>query len=478
MDHSPRHYYAALLAVLLSTCILVAEQDNNRYVHVTGINGSGKTEEAAVKTALLNAVRYVSGEYIQAREELINKKTNLEILSLANGSITSFEVVERRSAESLFYVTIDCVVERSAPSLFTGIDPSVSKVDYRSLWAGISTKLENKRDALKILEDTVPRLAPRILKVKLISDPRYDQIEALPNPEVQVNLKSEKSTLRYFAILEIDCDFWATSVAPVFSKCFSSLADDVTISTEHFDKEKLSDSPENSTTVSTHQDEGGLGFAPSPHASRIRDKKHTRNPLFNNKNSGIFRLDFAAESGVKNSRFEMYSLEEQEALAVHSIFSNIADIRIKISLINSSGNILANAYLITPPPYFSETTFNKSNSRGEVGNMASPSGFYLGPRLRIGQNEYDEKYGFKNPVLIVGGELVKVATLTGAGPGFSLLRESQKPRRRSFSDKYLKAGFIDAKIYMIEFDVSNSEIKDIAGYTIQSLAAARPKKSR
>jgi hypothetical protein len=106
-----------LIAILISIPLFASAADE---ISLTA-SGNGSTQDAAVKSALRNAIEQAYGAFISTNTQVLNNKlVKDEIVSLSQGVIKSYNILSSAFIKdnSSYFVTVKAVVSMNTMASF------------------------------------------------------------------------------------------------------------------------------------------------------------------------------------------------------------------------------------------------------------------------------------------------------------------------------------------------------------------------
>lgn len=161
-----------LIAILISIPMLVSAADE---ISLTA-SGNGSTQDAAVKSALRNAIEQAYGAFISTNTQVLNNKlVKDEIVSLSQGVVTSYNIVSSAfiKENNTYFVTVKAVVSMNTMASFVNSKTNSSvKVSMGVFDANIKLAELNKQAEKKILNNLVDFIAtvPHLFSYELSLD--------------------------------------------------------------------------------------------------------------------------------------------------------------------------------------------------------------------------------------------------------------------------------------------------------------------
>jgi hypothetical protein len=153
-----RRYIAFVFMMLLLVFNLTA-QTESKDVTITTI-GSGSTIEEAQKAALRSAIEQAFGTFISAKTEIVNDNlVRDEIISVANGNIKSYEVLNQdQLPDGRWGVTLKAIVSVDKLTSFAQAKGIAIEVKGGMFALNIKQQLLNEQGEIKAITDMVSLL--------------------------------------------------------------------------------------------------------------------------------------------------------------------------------------------------------------------------------------------------------------------------------------------------------------------------------
>ncbi len=370
----------SLRIAVLSACLLAGPAvqraaEGRPPVLVTEISGEGRSEDEAIKVALLAAIRFACGEYLQVREEMMGRRSHEQILSLSNGTIRSFTVTSRSSAGPRVSVTIDCLVERNSPGIIGKLPPEAETVSSRSLWAQLYTRTRTKSEAYALLREMLPRILAESLSARWVSSGDGPGGEALPAAlSLAESWRTRRHTVGFPVRIAAEADYWADSAVPLLVRCLEALAEashDLPVRFErvgavHPAEFRLCTSAGTNVTAADL-----LGLDPVRQSRRLGEV--VRRAL---------TLDLPAGRGSEESVFRTYVFDAETWGALEELLGRLDQTTVTIALLGPDDAVILSSAERGGGQLFHRLHFRPAGpGRRDTMEVALPGTIYLGPRL-------------------------------------------------------------------------------------------------
>jgi hypothetical protein len=202
-------------------------QENPLDAHIleVEVHGEGLNDEEALQAAFVKALQQTLGALIQSHSTAENFVLSQDIIHLlTNGSIESYEELERESGLGTVIIKIRARVRRGMIADYLRESKVDRKVDLRDEWARLATSARSKKQALDLFRSSLPRIKARLYSVTLIDLGTGEEIGASGNPTPKFQSISNNETLAVWAaVIKPDLEFWDAQAAPLLEACLDVL---------------------------------------------------------------------------------------------------------------------------------------------------------------------------------------------------------------------------------------------------------------
>jgi hypothetical protein len=144
------------IIILLLLLINIAYSQDDKSVTLT-VSGSGKTLDEAKTNALRSAIEQTFGAFISTKTEILNDNlVNDEIISVANGNIKSFEILnESKLSNNNWYVNLRTLVSISKLATFVQAKGIVIEIKGGLFAINIKQQILNEQNETKAICEMV-----------------------------------------------------------------------------------------------------------------------------------------------------------------------------------------------------------------------------------------------------------------------------------------------------------------------------------
>ena len=227
-----------LISILISIPLFASAADE---ISLTA-SGNGSTQDAAVKSALRNAIEQAYGAFISTNTRVLNNKlVKDEIVSLSQGVVKSYNIESSAyiKERNVFFVTVRSVVSISSMASFVNAKTSSGvKVNMGVFDANIKLAELNKKAEKRIMENLVDFIAtvPHLWSYRMVLDEPFvsDMYEGLYQINGFVYVLKNENTIQILNLIKetllslslsaeerANYDKWGLNYYTVRSKSFS-----------------------------------------------------------------------------------------------------------------------------------------------------------------------------------------------------------------------------------------------------------------
>lgn len=197
----------AKIIILLLLLINIAYSQDDKSVTLT-VSGSGKTLDEAKTNALRSAIEQTFGAFISTKTEILNDNlVKDEIISVANGNIKSFEILnESKLSDNNWYVNLRTLVSISKLVTFVQAKGIVIEINGGLFAINIKQQILNEQNEAKAICEMVKTSDSQLqtafdYKIKS-SDPKSLDSE---NKNWKINLTVTATTNQNFELCANYC---------------------------------------------------------------------------------------------------------------------------------------------------------------------------------------------------------------------------------------------------------------------------------
>lgn len=195
-----------LIAILISIPLFASAADE---ISLTA-SGNGSTQDAAVKSALRNAIEQAYGAFISTNTQVLNNKlVKDEIVSLSQGVVKSYNIESSAyiKERNVFFVTVRAVVSISSMASFVNEKTSSGvKVNMGVFDANIKLAELNKKAEKRIMENLVDFIAtvPHLWSYRMALDEPFvsDMYEGLYQINGFVYVLKNENTIQILNLIK------------------------------------------------------------------------------------------------------------------------------------------------------------------------------------------------------------------------------------------------------------------------------------
>lgn len=195
-----------LIAILISIPLFASAADE---ISLTA-SGNGSTQDAAVKSALRNAIEQAYGAFISTNTQILNNKlVKDEIVSLSQGVVKSYNIESSAyfKERNVFFVTVRAVVSISSMASFVNAKTSSGvKVNMGVFDANIKLAELNKKAEKRIMENLVDFIAtvPHLWSYRMVLDEPFvsDMYEGLYQINGFVYVLKNENTIQILNLIK------------------------------------------------------------------------------------------------------------------------------------------------------------------------------------------------------------------------------------------------------------------------------------
>ena len=190
--------------------------------------GIGMTAAEAEKQAIVSAVQQAVGMFMDSETLVKNEQVvHDRVLSVSNGFVSRYDVtvpVRKRPSDGLFTTSILAVVKKGEVGTALRKAHLVSEaVDGANVWAEAATKAKSGGDAMALLEEHLPKMAGRLMKVRLVDGNGKSEPGAV-RPEVKPGSSDDAALCTWNIAVTYDREAYYKEALPMLLAAFEVLA--------------------------------------------------------------------------------------------------------------------------------------------------------------------------------------------------------------------------------------------------------------